>query len=89
MTSCVSGGKSLKRRSRSLLFQATISDTTARAIVGGVYRILHRGVSKSQLELVPDLATWAASYYPAPRQLTASRAGRARAPEVLASRRHG
>jgi AcrR family transcriptional regulator len=55
------------------------SDTTARAIVGGIYRILHGGVSKGQLKLVGDLASWAASYYPAPPARAASRAGRARA----------
>jgi AcrR family transcriptional regulator len=59
-----------------------ISETTARAIVGGLYRILHDGRSSRQLGLVRDLAAWAASYYPGPRAIASSRAG-GRAPAIL------
>jgi AcrR family transcriptional regulator len=47
---------------------------TLRAIVGGFNKVLiaclHGGRGAKPLELVPDLARWASSYYPAPAQLT-------------------
>jgi AcrR family transcriptional regulator len=52
-----------------------ISDAAARAIVGGIYWILCGGISKRDLKLVPELASWAACYYPTPRSLAASRSG--------------
>jgi AcrR family transcriptional regulator len=59
-----------------------ISDTAARAVVGGLYRILDRRVSSGEhtelLELVPDLVTWATSYYPTPPAIAEPRPGRAR-----------
>jgi AcrR family transcriptional regulator len=57
---------------------AAISAPVARAIVGGVYRVLQDGVSERELELVGELATWAAAYHPPPPALAASRAGRSR-----------
>ena len=62
-----------------------ISDTAARAIVGGLYGILHRrgstGEHSKLLALVPDLVIWATSYYPTPPVLLRGtrRAGPARA----------
>jgi AcrR family transcriptional regulator len=62
--------------------EGRISDTAARAVVGGLYRILDRGVSSGEhselLELVPDLVTWVTSYYPAPPAIAKSRRSRAR-----------
>jgi AcrR family transcriptional regulator len=65
---------------------AGLPDTTLRAVVGGFNRVLvayvHGGRNARSLELVPDLARWASSYYPAPKtfteHLTASRAMRKR-----------
>jgi AcrR family transcriptional regulator len=66
---------------------ATMSDTTVRAVVGGLNRVLvaclHSGRGAKPLELVPDLARWATAYHPLPKSLqasmAASRAKRARA----------
>ncbi len=61
--------------------EGRISDTNARALVGGLYRILYRGMSSGErsglLELVGDLVKWATSYYPAPPAVAGSRRGRA------------
>jgi AcrR family transcriptional regulator len=62
--------------------EGEISEEIARAVVGGVYRILQGGISQEDLKLVPDLARWASSYYPAPREIT-TRARRTRQPEPL------
>jgi AcrR family transcriptional regulator len=49
--------------------QTTVSDSVLRAIVGGLnwtlYRRVRRGEQAKLLPLVPDLVTWAISYYPA------------------------
>jgi len=56
--------------------EGRISETTARAIVGGLYGILQRrgssGGHSGLLALVPDLVTWATSYYPTPAAITKS-----------------
>jgi AcrR family transcriptional regulator len=50
--------------------EGNVSPVAAKAMVGGLTRILHRRVSLTQdeglLELVPDLVRWATSYYPTP-----------------------
>lgn len=47
-----------------------VSDATLKAVVGGLNRILYRRVARGEheelLALVPDLITWATSYYPSP-----------------------
>jgi len=47
-----------------------LPDTTLRAVVGGFNKVLiaclYGGRGAKPMELVPDLARWAASYYPAP-----------------------
>jgi AcrR family transcriptional regulator len=76
-----------------------ISATGARAIVGGLNRILYLRVPVAEraelLGLVPDLVAWATSYYPTPRAIADSRPGDAqtrarldggRAPGTLAPR---
>jgi AcrR family transcriptional regulator len=58
-----------------------MSETAARAVVGGLYRILGHRVSgggrSKLLEVVPDLVAWATSYYPTPPGLAESRPRRA------------
>ncbi len=90
------GSAGIERRERSIAqYMRFISDaaklapgkgsmpeTIARAIVGGVYWILHGGVSKDELKLVHELASWAACYYPTPRTLGRPRAWQPRTPEV-------
>ena len=79
--------------------RGTISETAARAIVGGLNRILYLRVplaERAELpELVPDLVTWATSYYPTPRAIidsqtadtgTRARLDGGRAPGTLAPR---
>ena len=60
--------------------EGRISETAARAVVGGLYRILDRRVSTGEhaelLELVPDLVTWATSYYHTPPATAEPRPGR-------------
>lgn len=55
--------------------EGSISNLALKAIVGGFNRVLYRRVlhgEGSQLDaLVPDLAGWAASYYPAPAAMLA------------------
>src|SRR4029077_21137123 len=52
-----------------------LSETTLRAIVGGLSRVLYRRVYVSDrdelLALVPELAAWATSYYPTPPAILA------------------
>jgi AcrR family transcriptional regulator len=63
--------------------EGAISDVALKAIVGGFNRVLYRRVlhgEGSQLDaLVPDLAGWAASYYPAPAAVLAEPSARSRA----------
>ncbi len=58
----------------------TLPDTTLRAVVGGLNRVLvaclNGGRSTRPLDLVPDLARWAAVYHPVPKSLQASIARR-------------
>jgi AcrR family transcriptional regulator len=62
--------------------EGTIPDAVARAVVGGLNRILYQRVSSGSraelLELVPDLARWTTSYYPTPPEITVARPGDAR-----------
>ncbi|HXP29029.1 MAG TPA: TetR/AcrR family transcriptional regulator [Solirubrobacteraceae bacterium] len=50
--------------------EGTVSDTILKAVIGGFNRVLYRRVQGDEaavlMALVPDLSTWAASYYPAP-----------------------
>ena len=60
-----------------------LPDTTLRAVVGGLNRVLitclRGGRGAKPLELVPDLAWWASTYHPAPKVLLSSlRASRSR-----------
>jgi AcrR family transcriptional regulator len=59
----------------------SVSDTVLKAVIGGLNRVLYRRVLRGEraklLALVPDLVTWATSYYPTP------------APVVAESRGHG
>jgi AcrR family transcriptional regulator len=87
--------------------QNPIVDAVLKAIVGGLIRVLHghmlRGESSKLLDVVPDLAGWVSSYWPAPhldaagrgraaRPASALQGGRAPgtlAPHPLMSRRRG
>jgi AcrR family transcriptional regulator len=55
----------------------TVSSTVLKAVIGGVNGVLYRRVLRGEraelLELVPDLASWAISYYPTPPTLLARR----------------
>jgi AcrR family transcriptional regulator len=55
---------------------AGLPDTTLRAVVGGLNRVLvaslHAGRATKPLDLVPDLARWATAYRPMPKSLQAS-----------------
>jgi AcrR family transcriptional regulator len=79
--------------------EGTLPDAAARAVVGGLNRILYQLVSSGNgaelLELVPDLARWATSYYPTPPGIagspprnpqTRARLDGGRAPGTLAPR---
>lgn len=79
--------------------EGTLPDAAARAVVGGLNRILYQLVSSGNreelLEMVPDLARWATSYYPTPPGIadppprdaqTPARLDGGRAPGTLAPR---
>lgn len=79
--------------------EGTLPDVAARAVVGGLNRILYQLVSSGNraelFELVPDLARWATSYYPTPPGIadppprdaqTRARLDGGRAPGTLAPR---
>ena len=55
--------------------EGTVSETTLKAVVGGLNRVLYRRVLRGEdaelLALVPDLTTWATSYYPTPPAMLA------------------
>jgi AcrR family transcriptional regulator len=55
--------------------EGTVSDVILKAMIGGFNRVLYRRVQGDEapelLALVPDLSTWAASYYPAPPAMLA------------------
>jgi AcrR family transcriptional regulator len=63
--------------------EGTVSDAILKAVIGGFYRVLYRRIqgddANTLLALVPNLSTWAASYYPAPAAMLAEpkRLGRA------------
>jgi AcrR family transcriptional regulator len=63
--------------------RGSISETAARAIVGGLNRILYLRVSSGEraelLELVPDLVSWTTSYYPTPPPIAEPQPEQARA----------
>lgn len=50
--------------------EGTVSEMALKAVVGGLNRVLYRRVLRGEhaelLALVPDLTTWATSYYPTP-----------------------
>ncbi|HMH47386.1 MAG TPA: TetR/AcrR family transcriptional regulator [Solirubrobacteraceae bacterium] len=53
----------------------TVSETVLMAVIGGLNRVLYRRVLRGQdaelLALVPDLTSWATSYYPTPPAILA------------------
>jgi AcrR family transcriptional regulator len=53
----------------------TVSDTALKAVIGGLNRVLYQRVLRGQhaelLALIPDLTTWASSYYPTPSVILA------------------
>jgi AcrR family transcriptional regulator len=53
--------------------EGSVSNVALKAIVGGFNRVLYRRVLRGERAavagLVPDLASWAASYYPAPASM--------------------
>ena len=55
--------------------EGTVSDTILKALIGGFNRVLYRRVqgddAATLLAVVPDLSTWAASYYPTPAAMLA------------------
>jgi len=62
--------------------EGAVSDVALKAIVGGFNRVLYRRVLRGDgaelAALVPDLASWAASYYPAPAAIVAEPSARSR-----------
>jgi AcrR family transcriptional regulator len=69
--------------------EGSVSNLALKAIVGGFNRVLYRRVlhgEGSELDaLVPDLAGWAASYYPAPAAILAEPSARSRARRATSS----
>jgi AcrR family transcriptional regulator len=69
--------------------EGSVSNLALKAIVGGFNRVLYRRVlhgEGSELDaLVPDLAGWAASYYPAPAAMLAEPSARSRASRATSS----
>jgi AcrR family transcriptional regulator len=63
--------------------EGAVADAALKAIVGGFNRVLYRRVLRGEgaelSALVPDLAGWAASYYPAPAAMLAEPSARSRA----------
>src|SRR5664279_6186266 len=63
--------------------EGVVSDFALKAIVGGFNRVLYRRVLRGEATelgaLIPDLASWAASYYPAPASMLAEPSARSRA----------
>jgi AcrR family transcriptional regulator len=73
---------------------ATVPDPILRAVVGGLSKILYTRVRERRLtelsDLIPDLVTWAVSYYPAPAALADTpRAHPASAPSAPSALRGG
>jgi AcrR family transcriptional regulator len=91
------GTEGIERRERSIALymgfirdaaklapgDGAITEEIARAIVGGVYRILQDGVSPRELKLVGDLSSWSSSYFPIPPQIISSRRPRVQGLDVL------
>jgi AcrR family transcriptional regulator len=80
-------------RTRGRTASAVLPDTTARAVAGGLNRVLvtylPRGRGVKPLRLVPDLAHWI-STYPAPKGFSSNlRAARARHRRALAKQQGG
>jgi AcrR family transcriptional regulator len=55
--------------------EGTVSEMTLKAVIGGVNRVLYRrrlkGEDAELLGIVPDLVSWATSYYPTPAVMLA------------------
>ncbi len=55
--------------------KGTLSDATVKAVAGGLQRVLCRRILRGEraklLTLVPDLVSWATSYYPTPAGIVA------------------
>jgi AcrR family transcriptional regulator len=55
--------------------KGTLSDTTLKAVVGGLNRVLYRRIIRGEraklLDLIPDLVGWFASYHPTPAKMVA------------------
>ena len=55
--------------------EGTVSEMTLKAVIGGVNRVLYRrrlkGDDAELLGIVPDLVSWATSYYPTPAAILA------------------
>jgi AcrR family transcriptional regulator len=55
--------------------EGTVSEMTLKAIIGGVNRVLYRrrlkGEDAQLMAIVPDLVSWATSYYPTPAAILA------------------
>jgi AcrR family transcriptional regulator len=71
--------------------EGTVSEMTLKAIIGGINRVLYRrrlrGEDAQLLAIVPDLVSWATSYYPTPASVLAEpRADAARGPRDAGGR---
>jgi AcrR family transcriptional regulator len=59
--------------------EGTVSEMTLKAIIGGINRVLYRrrleGEDAQLLAIVPDLVSWATSYYPTPAAILAEPRG--------------
>jgi AcrR family transcriptional regulator len=87
-------GLRTQTRTQGYAPSATLPDTTLRAVVGGVNRVLvitpTYGRRVKPLGLVPDLAHWMFTYYPAPKAFTVRlKAVRARNRRTLATQQGG
>jgi AcrR family transcriptional regulator len=73
--------------------EGSISDVALKAMVGGFNRVLYRRVLRGEaaelVGLVPDLASWAASYYPAPASMLAEPSARSGRPDVASGLQGG
>ena len=73
--------------------EGAVSDVALKAIVGGLNRVLYgrvlRGEATELLALVPDLASWAASYYPTPPSMLTRASARSGARQRASALRGG
>jgi AcrR family transcriptional regulator len=90
----INDGLRRSTQAEGLTSAAVLPETTVRAVVGGLNRVvvacLPRGRGVKPVGLVPDLARWISAYHPAPKGFTSNlRAARTRQRRALVKQQGG